>query len=174
LIRRGRGSFLFVAGLVALAACSGGGKTQSEGDALPDLELTSLNGGDRLRTADLDDGPVVVNLWATWCIPCRTEMPALDSVAEKVGGDVRVIGVNIGDDAEDAEAFLDEVAVDFPQYLDPDGDLHASVGATGMPTTVFANDGNILDVHRGTLSEDEFTDALEQRFGVSVPRGDGP
>jgi thiol-disulfide isomerase/thioredoxin len=165
--------------LVALLApaCGGGGDggapgasdgaSSGDGSGL-DIELASLDGGAPLRLADLD-GPAVVNLWATWCTPCRAEMPAIDAVDRAVPGDeVRIVGVNIGDRSDDVEGFLAEVGVAFPQYRDPEGLVHARLGATGMPTTVFMDGGEVVDLHAGALTADELAAELADRYGVTV------
>lgn len=181
--RRRRGRALVVAGaLVALlgpVACGGGGDagapgasgggggSAGDGSGL-DIELASLDGGAPLRLADLD-GPAVVNLWATWCTPCRAEMPAIDAVDRAVPDDeVRIVGVNIGDRSDAVEGFLAEVGVAFPQYRDPDGLVHARLGATGMPTTVFMDGGEVVDLHAGALTADELAGELADRYGVTV------
>lgn len=163
------------AGLLASAlgaGCAGGGGRA--GDPLPDVDLESLDGGAPLRLADVGDGPVVVNLWATWCGPCRAEMPAFDEVDRALGGKVRVVGVNVGDDPGAARRFVDDVGVGFPQYLDRDGTVHTELGATGMPATAFVDDGQVLDLHTGALGAGELRDRIERQLGVTVPAGPAP
>ena len=168
-----------VALLVAAGCGAGGGDRGDEagGRPLPDAELTSLDadrvdgtggGSGVLRLADVGDGPLVVNLWATWCGPCRDEMPAFDAVARAAGDDVRIVGVNIGDGAAAARRFVDDVAVGFPQYLDEDGALYADLGVTGMPTTVFVDGGEVVGTHTGALTADGLAAELRDRFGVTV------
>ena len=156
---------------LALAACGGpspsGGDGGDPGDALG-IELASLDGGAPLRLEDLD-GPAVVNLWATWCGPCRAEMPAIDAVDRAVpDGDVRIVGVNVGDGTGAVARFLDEVGVAFPQYRDAGGLLPSRLGATGMPTTVFLDGGEVLGLHAGALTAPELAAEIGDRYGVTV------
>ena len=95
-----------------------------------------------------------MNLWATWCGPCRAEMPAFQTVSTEID-DVRFVGVNQGDAGDAATEFLDEVGVDFDQYLDPDGALTNALRVAGLPATfVIDADGTIVEVHNGALDED--------------------
>jgi thiol-disulfide isomerase/thioredoxin len=163
-----------VLGLTTVVACGSGDGDgdQAGGDPVPEAELTSLGDGDALVLEDLAEGPAVVNLWATWCVPCRQEMPAFDEVAGAVEGDeVRIVGVNIGDDPDAARDFVDELDVEFPQYLDEDGGLHAELGATGMPSTAFLDDGRVVDLHTGVLTAEELAAEIGERFGVGVDLG---
>ena len=146
---------LMAAGLVAvgalvLASCGDGG---SDALTLPEIELTDLETGE-LVGADAIDGPAIVNLWATWCGPCRTEMPAFQEVSTEYD-DVRFVGVNQGDAGDAAAEFLDEVGVTFDQYLDPNGELTNALRVTGLPATfVIDADGTVVDVHNGALDPD--------------------
>jgi thiol-disulfide isomerase/thioredoxin len=137
-------------GALALASCGGGG---SDALTLPEIELTDLETGD-LVGADAIGGPAIVNLWATWCGPCRTEMPAFQEVSTEFD-DVRFVGVNQGDAGDAAAEFLDEVGVTFDQYLDPNGELTNALRVAGLPATfVIDADGVIVEVHNGALDPD--------------------
>jgi thiol-disulfide isomerase/thioredoxin len=148
--RRGRTSAVIgLVGALVLASC---GNEGSDALALPDIELTDLATGELVGAASLD-GPAIVNLWATWCGPCRAEMPAFETVSGEYD-DVRFIGVNQGDAGDAAAEFLDEIGVTFDQYLDPDGDLTNALRVVGLPATfVIDDDGTIIEVHKGALDE---------------------
>lgn len=119
-----------------------------------------------LRTSELGELPAVVNLWATWCVPCRAELPAFDEVAAELDGEVRVLGVNVGEDRDVAEALVTELGLGFEQYLDPDADLSAELAVTAMPSTVFVDpSGTIVEVHAGPLTADELRDRIERDLG---------
>jgi thiol-disulfide isomerase/thioredoxin len=153
------------AALVAapLAACSGEGQPS----ALPAVDLTPIDAaGEALSAADID-GPAVVNLWATWCAPCRKELPAFQAVADQLQGRVAVLGVNQGDDAAPAAAYLADIGVTFPQYLDADGDLTAELRITGLPATLFVAADGSVDVHSGAVDEGELLDLVEAQFGIT-------
>ena len=71
-----------------LVACGGG----ESADRLPDVEVAPLVGGDTIQLSDID-GPAVINLWATWCAPCRAEIPDFESVHQERGDEVRFVGI---------------------------------------------------------------------------------
>jgi thiol-disulfide isomerase/thioredoxin len=129
-----------------LAAASGGWVapgspapgSPAPGGALPDLALACLDGGGPARLARLGV-PAVVNLWATWCGPCRQELPAFQRFAERAGDRVRVVGVVTRDEADSARAFATELGLRFPVLLDPDGELMRAVGVSALPATVFVD-----------------------------------
>ena len=101
---------------------------------------TLLGGGDaalKRRLAELRGHPVVVNVWASWCGPCRTEMPALQRVALKRGSEVALIGVNLKDNRGAARRFLQTVPLTYPSYEDPDGRIYNDYALAGAPSTIF-------------------------------------
>lgn len=127
--------------------------------ALPDLE-------DPASTVDLDDRggrPAVVNFWASWCLPCRREMPALQAAYEEFGDRVVFIGVNHQDNRDDALEFVAEASVSYRSGMDPDGDTARDYGLFGMPSTVFvARDGTIAGTRTGELTADELDRAIRE------------
>jgi cytochrome c biogenesis protein CcmG, thiol:disulfide interchange protein DsbE len=99
-----------------------------------------LGGGDaalKRRIAALRGHPVVVNVWASWCGPCRTEMPALQRVALQRGRSVAFVGVNLKDNRGAARRFLKTVPLSYPSYEDPDGRIYNDYALAGAPSTVF-------------------------------------
>ena len=109
--------------------------------------------------------PVVLNFWASWCVPCRKEMPTLQEVSEEVQDRIAFVGVNHQDSRGEAVAFLDDTGVDFPAGYDPEGATATAYGLYGMPTTVFISpDGRILERHRGEISESELRRKIELLF----------
>lgn len=158
--RRLAATLVAAALIVVGAACGGDDGAGSEG--LPALELPRLGEGDPLAL-DTIAGPAVVNLWATWCAPCRRELPDFQEVHEQRGDEVRFVGVNIGDRAGPASAFLDEVDVTFENYLDFEGRLSEELRTATMPVTVITDrDGDIAVVHAGPMDVDQLTDQIEQ------------
>ncbi len=109
----------------------------SAGEAMPAVELTDPSGA-TLATADLKGTPVLLNLWATWCVPCVTEMPLLDRLAADLGKDVRVLTVS--QDMTGAEAvepfFAERNLGNLPQWLDPENTLGVLAQESGLPLTV--------------------------------------
>ncbi|HXG77986.1 MAG TPA: TlpA disulfide reductase family protein [Methyloceanibacter sp.] len=105
---------------------------------LPDFSFAGA-GGSPKSLADFKGKVVLLNIWATWCLPCREEMPALDRLQTKLGGkDFEVVAINIDKGgAEKAETFLKETGVTrLALYTDPSGKLFATLKAVGMPTTL--------------------------------------
>ena len=148
-----------VALLLGVAACAGG--DEGADGTLPDVTLPPLQGdGEPLELAGLG-GPAVVNLWATWCAPCRRELPAFQDVSEQ-RTDVSFVGVDIGEDAAAAQAFLDELGVTFPQYADQGAELTDALGTAALPVTlIVGDDGQITTTHIGPLSVDDLHAALD-------------
>lgn len=89
------------------------------------------------RIEELRGLPVVVNVWASWCGPCRAEFPHFQEVSAQLGKRVAFLGVNSDDLDEAAASFLSEHPVPYPSYTDPDQKIKTSVGAIGLPATVF-------------------------------------
>lgn len=108
---------------------------------LPDFSLVD-GAGATISLADLGGKVVLLNIWATWCVPCREEMPQLNDLQAALGGkDFEVVAVNIDKGGPDkARKFLDETkATDLTLYTDPTGKLFAKLRAVGMPTTLLIN-----------------------------------
>jgi cytochrome c biogenesis protein CcmG, thiol:disulfide interchange protein DsbE len=105
----------------------------------------------RKRLAALEGYPVVVNKWASWCTPCRTEFPIFQSQATVQGKKVAFIGLNAGDSTDPAKRFLKATPLPFPSYLDPDEDIAKTIKApANYPITVFFDRrGKLAYVHQG-------------------------
>ena len=118
----------------------------------PEFRLKSLN-DENFALSDLRGKPVVLNFWATWCGPCRNEMPALQKAAEKLDGEVAIIGVDQGESAETVRQFVDEFGVSFQILLDANQDAANAFDVTLMPTTYFIDaQGVIRGVHLGEMN----------------------
>ncbi len=128
------------AGEVAEAAEELTGKVDRSftGEVMPAVQLTDPE-GQTLDTASLRGKPVLVNLWATWCVPCVTEMPLLNDLAAQLGDDVLVLTVS--EDFQGAEKvvpfFAERNLDNLPQWMDPENELAMAYGGgTGLPLTV--------------------------------------
>ena len=125
------------------------------GDARADLELSDAEGKSR-RLSEFDGKLVLLNFWATWCGPCREEMPLLDATSEKLGKDLHVVGVAI-DDGEAVREFLKEYPVRYPILVSSeDDDLSLRFGDTKsvLPYSVLiGRDGKILAQRAGYFTE---------------------
>lgn len=147
-------------GLGALAGCGNAFPSYGEvGDKAPDYGATTLS-GDSITLASLRGSPVLLNIWATWCPPCRKEMPDLQELHERYSPQgLRVVGVSIdASGADEAVAdFLEEYGVTYTILRDP-ADRIASVFMTqGVPVTILIDaDGTVLWRKLGPVSaEDE-------------------
>jgi thiol-disulfide isomerase/thioredoxin len=91
----------------------------------------------RRRIASLSGYPVVVNVWASWCGPCRFEFPTLQKLSAAYGKRVAFLGVNSQDSDDAAKTFLEEAPVPYPSYTDGDGGIANELGGIGLPVTAF-------------------------------------
>ena len=131
------------------------------GSAAPDFDLESLS-GERLRLQDLSGKPVVINFWATWCIPCEAEMPLLQESYERNPG-LEVLAINFAEPSADVQAFVDKHGLTFDILLDPRAIVQSLYRVRGYPTTYFVDgEGVIQGVHIGVLSQRQLNGYLEQ------------
>ncbi len=106
--------------------------------------------------------PVVVNIWASWCAPCRTEMPLLQNAADTYKGRAVILGVASNDDPEEAQKFLDELGLTYPNVFDITGEIRVALDLTAYPTTyVFDADGTIRARVNGGVSEQRLASLIE-------------
>ena len=119
------------------------------GFAAPDFDLEALDGG-RIKLADLRGKVVMVNLWASWCPPCRAEMPAIEQVYQQYkarGLEVVAVNATYRDSEAEARSFLNGLGVTFPVALDRDGLTNRQYYVQLLPSTYFiARDGTIGDM----------------------------
>lgn len=106
--------------------------------------------------------PVVVNVWASWCAPCRTEMPLLQDAARAFAGQAVIFGVASNDDPEEAVRFLEELGATYPNVFDESGEIAVALGLTAYPTTyVFGVDGVLRARVNGGISEQRLAGLIE-------------
>ena len=138
-------------------------------ERLPALAFDCPGGGslDLGRAAGV---PTVVNLWGSWCPPCREEMPLLQEFAASAGDRVRVVGVISKDGLPQATAFAEDAGVTFPSAFDGEGEVMASLGFNNLPYTLFlAADGSISYVQVGPVdSPEEFRQLVADHLGVQL------
>ena len=129
-----------------------------EGQPAPDFALKSST-GENLRLSEFRGDVVMINFWATWCGPCRQEMPLLDELHnryERVG--FNLLGVNIDDDSRRAMQMIDELGVDFPVLFDDRKEVSELYDVETMPVTVLVDrEGTVRYVHLGYKPGDEDT-----------------
>ena len=159
-----------VAGADKLAACPSTPSKPPVTNGLPDLSLPCLGNGPDIRLADLR-GPLVINVWAQWCGPCRAEAPYLAGLAKKAPGKLQVLGIDYDDPrAELAVKFADEQQWTYPHLVDTDKQLHQPFKVIGPPVTVFVNaDGAIAYIHHGPFTSQQQLDQLiKDKLGVAL------
>jgi peroxiredoxin len=142
------------------------------GGSAPAISLDLLGGG-KATLASLLGRPVLINFWATWCAPCRQEMPELAATwqARRASG-LEVLAVNLTDQErrKDVEAFVAELGLPFPVLLDKRGRVRERYGLATLPTTYFVDSlGVVRGVHPGPLTKG----ALEKGLALVLPSG-GP
>lgn len=120
---------------------------------MPSVPLATLSGGETSLPARHDGRPMVVNLWATWCPPCRREMPVLEA-AQQANPQVQFVFVNQREPVWTVQQFLSAQQLGLTNMLlDPHGALAAHVGSSALPTTLFYDaEGNLVDSHLGEVS----------------------
>jgi thiol-disulfide isomerase/thioredoxin len=128
----------------------------------PDFDADVFDGSPfRLSDHQAADGrPVLLNLWASWCFPCREEMPAIDAVAAR-HPEVMFIGVAVEDDPVEAERFADEIGVSYLLAIDETGAVSQKYPALGLPATfLISEDGRVIAKLFGGASEETFDQFL--------------
>ncbi|MFN3337943.1 MAG: TlpA family protein disulfide reductase, partial [Thermomicrobium sp.] len=131
------------------------------GTPAPNFRLPLLDGGE-MDLSTLRGRPVLVNFWASWCAPCRAEMPALEQIARDYGqAGLVVVGVNQLEDPDTVRQFVQELGISFPIGLDRDGRVSRDWRVYGIPQTYLIDaDGVIRKVWVGPVTEDSVSRAL--------------
>ncbi|MFJ5762178.1 redoxin domain-containing protein [Neobacillus sp. NPDC093182] len=123
------------------------------GAKAPDFELKTL-AGDIVKLSDLKGKKVMLNFWATWCPPCKAEMPAMEEFHKEAGDEVVILAVNI-DPHLDVKAFIDENGITFPIPLDAEDKVNETYQVLSIPTTYFIDTkGNIGNKYIGAMNLD--------------------
>jgi peroxiredoxin len=125
------------------------------GHPAPDFALPTL-AGETVRLSDFKGRPVLVNFWATWCGPCRSEFPDFQKAAVDNADKLVIIGINntTTDQKEQIPAFLEEFGVTFPIVLDETGDTAKAYNILGLPTSIFIDrNGNVNEIFTGPINK---------------------
>ncbi|HBE91215.1 MAG TPA: TlpA family protein disulfide reductase [Gammaproteobacteria bacterium] len=141
-------TWLGITAVVVLAvSTSSAGLEQS---AAPDFTLKSIN-GDNLRLSEFRGEVVLINFWASWCGPCRQEMPVLSELHDKYKAlGFTVLGVNVEEEPGKARRLLKEMQVSFPVLLDNESVVSKQYNVVAMPSTVLVDrNGNMRYLHKG-------------------------
>jgi thiol-disulfide isomerase/thioredoxin len=137
---------------------------------LPAVRLPCYTGGAEFELTALR-GPAVVNLWASWCEPCRTELPVLQRYADRVGGQAYVVGVVTEDTRAASTGLADDLGLRFPALYDESGQLRRNLNLVGLPITLFVDGaGQIRKLYHAEALDAATLDLLaEQYLGVVAP-----
>lgn len=141
------------------------------GTHLPKLTLSCLRDTTSVAIGGKPAVPTIINLWAAWCDPCRTEMPLLQQLHTKFGDALQVLGVVTNDTRSSASSFTVDEGITFPNLLDSKAELETKLKLVGLPNTVFVDaKGDIVYVHNGPFtSAAQLEDAVSQYLKVSAP-----
>ncbi|MHB1927880.1 MAG: TlpA family protein disulfide reductase [Acidimicrobiales bacterium] len=150
---------------------TGGVFHKEAGQAAPAWSLPNLrNPSAAVALAQFKGHPVVVNFWASWCPPCRKEMPALAVTARRLAGKVDFVGVDTNDTRGAAISFASKTGVAYPLAFDPHGKTAGNYGVYGLPTTFFVSaQGKLLGRQVGGMTERRLAQLIKESFGVQVP-----
>jgi peroxiredoxin len=136
--------------LVSVALASAIAAAAPVSGPAPSFELKART-GEAVSLADLRGEVVMINFWATWCGPCRQEMPHLEALYQRYGSlGFTLLGVNVEDDPKGAEAWLAETPVSFPILFDSENEVTKLYDVVAMPSTVLVDrSGNMRYIHHG-------------------------
>jgi thiol-disulfide isomerase/thioredoxin len=127
---------------------------------VPDIEIQSMS-GDLVHINQMQGQPVLVNFWATWCIPCKLEMPIIQTYATQYSSELIVLPVNVDDELPEIQKFIDDLGLTMPVYLDPGGKAEKAFRVIGFPSTFIINrDGILKTRHVGVVSETQLQSYL--------------
>ena len=157
---------LLLAGILCLCMIMGGCQSTKKGNA-PDFKVLDER-GQSVSLSDYQGKPVIVNFWATWCPPCRSEMPAFDNAYKEYKRKIRFMMVNLTtweetQSVSTVKDFLLDNGYDFPAYFDTKGDAVKKYDVGSIPTTLFVDkNGDLVYKHTGMMSEAQLNDYIEE------------
>ncbi len=142
--------------------------TPEESQLAPDFTFLNAD-GEEIRLADLTGKPVLINFWATWCPPCREELPCFQKAYAQYGEEIQFLIMNetdgVRDTVESARSFAEENQYDFPLYFDTKGQGGRAYSVMYIPVTVFINaEGEMVYEHVGALTEEDLFSMLERHL----------
>jgi cytochrome c biogenesis protein CcmG/thiol:disulfide interchange protein DsbE len=154
---------LAVVGLLVFGLVSKGSSRIAVGEPAPSTSLPRLEGDGTGSLAQYKGRWVLVNFWASWCIPCRQEAPALEEFQRQHGGTkFTVIGIDTRDLSDDGRAFADKYGLSYPQLRDGDGGAAHDFGTTGVPENFLLDPtGTVRWLQPGPVDEQLLADAVE-------------
>jgi cytochrome c biogenesis protein CcmG, thiol:disulfide interchange protein DsbE len=147
---------LAVVGLLVFGLASKGSSRLEAGDAVPTTSLPQLDGGGSESLTDYKGEWVLVNFWASWCLPCRAEAPTLEEFQQQHDKSrFTVVGIDTQDLSDDARAFVERYGLSYPQLRDGNGDIADEYGTTGVPENFLVDpSGKVRLVAPGPVNEE--------------------
>ncbi|MEU6205636.1 TlpA disulfide reductase family protein [Micromonospora musae] len=144
--------------------------TVGTGDPLPELTLSCFTGGAPVALRDVR-GPAVINIWASWCPPCREELPAFQRLSKRAGDRLRVIGVNSQDSRSAAQSIGEDLGVGFPMLVDQGTALQRALNRNAFPLTLLVDpQGRVVHTDAsGALDDARLGELVREHLGVAVP-----
>jgi cytochrome c biogenesis protein CcmG/thiol:disulfide interchange protein DsbE len=140
-----------------------------KGQAAPPFTLRALDSGMRVSSEQLKGRPLVINFWASWCGPCRSEHQILEWGAREFGGQAQFLGVVFEDTEENAKQFLLEMGASFPQLIDQNSGVAVAYGVAGVPETYFIDaQGIIRGKHVGPIDPQSMAEWIRE-LSTSAP-----
>ena len=144
------------------------GEDESAPQPAPDFTVYDAEGNEITLSALMDGKPTVLNFWASWCGPCRSEMPHIQEAYERLGGEVSFVMINMTDGQretqESAEEYMAESGWTFPIYFDSDYDAAMTYGAYSLPQTYFIDaEGRLIAAARGSMSAEVLQSGIDMR-----------
>lgn len=136
---------------------------------LPDLALPCFTGGTPVALRELR-GPAVINLWASWCTPCRKELPVVQRLADQAGDGLTVLSVDTGDGREAGASFATDAGVTVPTLFDEKSTLLTALAGSKLPMTVFLDATGRRQVIALPLDEAKLAELVRIHTGVAVAR----
>jgi len=165
-------SIIFLAALISTSAYADTPGEVERGSYLRDLELNGFN-GETKKFSDFKGKPLIINVWASWCGPCRSEMGSLQRLERRYGGkQFNVIGISTDDDRDAAAAFIKEAQIKFENFLDHHVILENMLGANTIPLTILVDaKGRVLEKVRGAQEWDsaEIVKGIGEVFRIKLP-----
>jgi thiol-disulfide isomerase/thioredoxin len=156
-----------VAALALVVAVTGGNDPDGQAASVEIATFEFLDeSGSTATLADFEGEPLVVNFFASWCAPCRAELPDLEKIHRARRDSVTFLGVNHDLDEATWRSFVDETEITFPTVFQPDTEIFTALDAKGMPSTAFVSpDGEVLHLHTGLLTDDLLVELIDEHLG---------